>query len=92
MTKPPLIVVHRRITAPPRPERSATERHTFISQQKPNPLTLAQCWLGPRLEDRPLSLYLDGQPAKLDRVMQETYRVMIAAGEQPDIPNERWRP
>lgn len=90
--KPPFIVIHRPITTPPRPERSPVERPAFTPKEKPNPLVLAQFWLRGRLEERTLGFFLDGQPASLDRLMRETYRVMIAQGEQPDIPNDRWRP
>lgn len=89
MTRPP-IVIHRPIITPQRPEKSPTERPSYTPPPKPSPLALAQHWLGKRFEERPLSLYLDGQPAKLDRVMQETNRLLKAQGLAQVDANPAW--
>lgn len=93
MIKPPFQVIHRPIRTPTRPEKSPTERSSFSPKQRENPLLFAQHWLGSRLEERgELGTYLDGQPAKLDRVMQEANRMAAQSGADLLVYKPEWRP
>ncbi|MFO0958276.1 MAG: hypothetical protein U0800_12755, partial [Isosphaeraceae bacterium] len=81
MIKPPFQVIHRPIRTPTRPEKSPVERSAYVPPPKPSPLTFAQHWLGPRLEERgELGIYLDGQPVKLDALMRAANRVASGVG------------
>lgn len=93
MTKHPFQIIHRPIRTPARPEKSPVERNTYVPPPKPSPLTFAQHWLGPRLEERgELGAYLDGRPAKLDALMREANRVASEAGADMLLYKPDWRP
>lgn len=88
MTRP-FFVVHRPINAPERQKEPAeTPRHT--SPPKLSPLALAGEWLKHRLEERPTGYYLDGQPAKLNQIMQATNRLLKQAGVPQLDANPAW--
>lgn len=58
-----------------------------------NPLQIARMWLGQRLVEKPgAGYFIDGTPVSLGKMMQETYRVMMKSGVQPEIANPSWRP
>ncbi len=82
----------------PRPVYAPKEKEPAPPKAKVNPLQLAKAWLGNRLEERRtgsernLAFFLDGRQNNFDAVMQETYRLMIAAGVETQILNPRWRP
>jgi len=93
MTKRPFQIIHRPIRTPTRPEKSPTERPAYTPKQRENPLTFAQHWLGPRLEERgELGAYLDGRPAKLDALMREANRVAHGAGADMLLTKPEWKP
>jgi hypothetical protein len=60
--------------------------------EKPNPMAVAQFWLGTRLEERPAGYFLDRQPAGLDKIMREANRVAMASGAEPLLYKDSWRP
>ncbi|MBP3955429.1 hypothetical protein J8F10_09060 [Gemmata sp. G18] len=88
MTKPPIVLY--RPSKPSPPVKSPTEQNKFTPVNKPNPLSVAQATLGSRFGERPETLLLDGQPAKLDRVMRETNRVLKAQGLAQVNANPAW--
>jgi hypothetical protein len=94
--KRPLLVVHRRprVKLLPKPpsEWLPRERTEPMPKGKPNPLAFAQFWLGPRLEERGDSFYLDGRPVKLDQVMQAANRAARSSGQEMVTPNPNWMP
>lgn len=89
--KPPLVIV-KRAHSVPQPIRLPVERPSYTPPEKVSPLTAAQRWLAPRLEDRGESgYYLDGQPARLDGIMRATNRVLKAHGHEQVVSKESWR-
>jgi hypothetical protein len=89
VTKPTFTVIHRP-SKPQPPAKSATERPTFTPVIKPSPLAVAQATLGSRFGERPETLLLDGQPAKLTAIMKETNRVLKDQGLPQVDANSAW--
>jgi hypothetical protein len=88
--KPPLVIV-KRTRKPTIPWKLPVERPSYTPPVKVSPLTAAQRWLGPRLEDRGESgYYLDGQPAKLNDIMRATNRVLKAHGYDQVTAKREW--
>ena len=91
--KPPVVVIRNSAPESPAPrEPSPLDRHDYTPKQKPNPLTVAQFWLGDRLRERNGCFVLDGVPARLEEVMRETNRVLRASGAEMIDVNPRWLP
>ena len=102
--KPPLVIVKPKGTKPDTaPKRAsaapaqphAAERFDFTPRQRPNPLGVAQIWLGSRLTEKTMpdgstSHFLDGRPTYLDAIMRETNRVLQANGHEQIGRSERW--
>lgn len=90
--KPP-IVVHLK-AAPPRVrayEEPTPPTHSQAPKERPNPLTVAHRWLGPRLVEKESGFWMDGGPVSLDGVMRATNRLLKAAGIEQLTTSERWR-
>lgn len=78
--KPPLVIV-KPDRSIPKPARQPAERHDYTPPEVASPLTVAQRWLGARLQDRgDRGYYLDGQPVKLHAIMRATNRVLKSCG------------
>ena len=92
MTRQPVVVVLKSIATPPRREQLPADRHDYNPKQRPNPLAVAQFWLGSRFEERTAGYFLDGTPADLTRLMRETNIVLKANGHEPIATNPRWLP
>ncbi len=89
MTRRPFLVVHRPINSPDR-VKHRTEKPTYTPPQKLNPIVVAAHWLSGRFEERPAGYYLDGQPAKLNRIMRETNRLLKENGQPQIGTNPTW--
>lgn len=91
--KPPVVVILKSTPPPPAPRAAPQERCDYVPRERPNPLNVAARWLGPRLDLRDTGSHrLDGVPASLDSIMQETNRLLIASGAEPIATSERWLP
>ena len=96
MTRPPLVVVIPKRASPPVPAQPhAAENHSYIPRQRPNPLTVAQHWLGRRLSERTLpdgsvGCFLDGRPTNLAATMRAANAVLKANGVEQIGTNPRW--
>lgn len=60
-------------------------------RDKLNPLGVAKQLLGPRLEERGGSLFLDRVPTNITRIMQATNAILKESGIQQITYNEGWR-
>lgn len=89
MTRRPFLVVHRPIDSEGR-QKAPAESPRYKPPPKLSPLALAGHWLGHRLEERPAGYYLDGQPAKLNQIMQATNRLLRQAGVPQLDANPAW--
>lgn len=104
MTRPPVVVQVKPARKPtgtttpkPHAEWLPKEATGTAFKGKPNPLAVAQHWLGTRLTERrlpdgSLGYFLDGTPADLTRLMRETNRALLAHGQEQLIANPAWRP
>lgn len=90
--KPPVVVVLKSAPVPAPTVPPLLDRNDRPPKQKPNPVTIAQFWLGNRLEERNGCFILDGVPARLDTVMRETNRLLKASGADIIDVNPRWVP
>lgn len=92
--KPP-VVIHLKSSKPAARVEAAhpTENNNYVMPKgKPNPLTVAQQWLGARLVLREAGHHsLDGQPAGLDAIMRATNAILVANGFEQVVHSDRWR-
>jgi hypothetical protein len=66
------------------------ERQQPTPNEKPNPIAIAQVWLGSRLQERPSGYWLDGIPVSLKTIMRETNRLLVASGCDQIASNPVW--
>lgn len=72
-----------------KPKRQPLE--PLIPEEKPNPIVIAQRWLGSRLKDNGRQYFLDNHPVSLNQVMWATNRLLVDNGLKQITHNEIWR-
>jgi hypothetical protein len=75
----------------PRPVQHPTEKDAIgAPPDKPNPVKVAERWLGKRLVEKPSGFWLDGRPASLDNVMRATNTV-LKGQDIEQVGVDRWK-